>query len=434
MCFHIDDGYFDPPALRTRKIMPEISQPYLSMIVSIAVGLLVGLERGWAQRDSGKGRRVAGFRTFGLIGLLGGLGGLAPDIVAAVLGAGTAAILAIGYYRGADKDHLSATTTLAGIVTFGASFCATRLSPALGLAIGAATFAILSARQSMHALLRGMDESEIEGVSRFLLVALIVLPLLPDAAYGPFDAWNPRKIWMVVVFVMGLSFAGYAVSRRLGRDRGIVLVALAGAIVSSTAVTADYARRLRTEPEARSVLSAGIAVASIVMFVRAQLIALALTPRAVPTLAVAMAPATLIALVFALIAWRRHGKGGDSPAISNPLGFGTALMLAALVAGLSLAARWALERFGQKGMAAVLTLTGMSDVDAAIMTMAGLPTNLLDNQTAGLILAGAILANTLAKAVMTVVIGWGHGGIRAALPLFASLAASTVSLAVLTTL
>ncbi|GAY21778.1 MULTISPECIES: MgtC/SapB family protein [Sphingobium] len=408
--------------------MPDIGQPYLAMIASIAIGLLVGLERGWTQRELGKGRRVAGFRTFGLIGLLGGMGGLAPDIVAATLGMGVAAILTVGYSRSADQEHLSATTTLAGLLTFGASFCATRIAPALGLAIGAATFAILSARQSMHAMLRGMDESEIESVSRFLLVALIILPLLPDAAYGPYDAWNPRNIWMVVVFVMGLSFAGYAVSRRFGQDRGILLVALTGAIVSSTAVTADYARRLRDEPGARSLLSAGIAVASIVMFVRVQLVALVLIPRALPTLALTMAPATLVAVAFALVAWRRHGGAGNGMGLSNPLGFGPALMLAALVAGLSLAARWALVRFGQQGMAVVLTLTGISDVDAAVMTMAGLPPDLLDDHVAGLILGSAVLANTLAKAMMTMVIGWGHGGVRAALPLFAALVAAAVSL------
>lgn len=410
--------------------MPDITHPYLSLIASIAVGLLVGLERGWTQRDFGKGRRVAGFRTFGLTGLLGGLGGLAPDMVAAALGIGTAAVLTVGYARSADQDNLSATTTLSGLLTFGAGFCATRVSPTLGLATGAAIFAILSARQSMHALLRGMDESEIEGVSRFLLVALIILPLLPDAAYGPYDAWNPRKIWMVVVFVMGLSFAGYAISRRFGRDRGVLLVALTGAIVSSTAVTADYARRLRDEPDGRQLLSAGIAVASIVMFVRVQLVAMALVPRALPSLALTMAPATLVAVMFAVVAWRIYGKGSDGTAIANPLGFTPALILAALVAGLSLAARWALEHFGQEGMAVVLTLTGISDVDAAVMTMAGLPPHAIGDRTAGFVLGGAVLANTLAKGVITVVIGWGHGGMRAALPLFAALVAAAASLAV----
>ncbi len=408
--------------------MFDIAYPYFPLIASIAVGLLVGLERGWAQRDFGQGRRVAGFRTFGLIGLTGGIGGLLPDMVAAVLGLGIAAILAIGYARSADQNHLSATTTLAGLLTFAAGFGATRISPMLGLAAGAAIFAILSARQSMHALLRGMDESEIEGVSRFVLVALIILPLLPDAAYGPYEAWNPRKIWMVVVFVMGLSFAGYAISRRFGRDKGVLLVALTGAIVSSTAVTADYARRLRDEPDGRPLLSAGIAVASIVMFLRVQLVTFALIPRAMPSLALTMAPATIVAVAFALFVWRGHGKSGGGSAISNPLGFTPALLLAALVAALSLAARWALAHFGEEGMLVVLTLTGISDVDAAVLTIAGLPPDILNDRTAGLVLGSAVLANTFAKAVMTIIIGWGHGGLKSAIPLLTALTAGVAGL------
>lgn len=412
----------------TAGVNPAIIQPYLPLLAAMAIGLLIGMQRGWAQRSFGAGRRVAGFRTFGLVGLIGGIGGLVPDMVAAALVIGVAAVMTAGYIRSADQDHLSATTTLAGVLTFAASFCATRLSPSLGLAIGGATFAILSARQSLHTLLKGMDDQEIEGVSRFLLVALVILPLLPDRAMGPYEAWNPRDIWLVVVFVTGLSFAGYALSRRLGQDRSIVLVALTGAIVSSTAVTAEYARRLRDEPALRGPLAAGIAIASIVMFVRVQLLTLALIPRALPNLALTMAPATLISVSFAILAFRRHRGDGAKVNISNPLGFGPALMLAAMVIVLSLVARWALHRFGEQGMAIVLTLTGISDVDAAVITMSGLPAAMLNDQTAGLSLACAVLANTFAKAVMTVVIGWGHGGVRASIPLFAALATAAASI------
>jgi uncharacterized membrane protein (DUF4010 family) len=412
----------------TAGVSPSIIQPYMPLLAAIAIGLLIGMQRGWAQRSFGTGRRVAGFRTFGLIGLIGGIGGLAPDMMAAALAIGVAAVLTAGYVRSVDQDHLSATTTLAGILTFAASFCATRFSPVFGLAIGGATFAMLSARQSMHALLRGMDDQEIEGVSRFLLVSLVILPLLPDRAMGPYEAWNPRNIWLVVVFVIGLSFAGYALSRRLGQGRSILLVALTGAIVSSTAVTAEYARRLRDEPTIRGPLAAGIAIASIVMFVRVQLLALALIPRALPTLALTMAPATFVAILFALFAFRHHRGDSAKVSIANPLGFGPALILAAMVIVLSLVARWALHHFGQQGMAVVLTLTGISDVDAAVITMSGLPAHMLNDRTAGLSLGGAVLANTLAKAIMTVVIGWGHGGVRASIPLFAALGTAAASI------
>ena len=119
----------------------------------------------------------------------------------------------------------------------------------------------------------------------------------------------------------------------------------------------------------------------------------------------------------------------QSPAFGNPPGCGAALGLAALVAVLSLAARWALAAFGSSGIAVVLGLTGFSDVDAAVLTLAGLPAGLLDDRTAGLVLAIPVLANTAIKAGMTIAIGWGEGGLRAAVPLFASLAASAIALA-----
>ena len=408
--------------------MPDLSDPMMSLLVALAAGLLVGMERGWAQRQIARGRRVAGFRTFGLIGLIGGLAGLGPDGIAAVLGLGVAAVLAIGYARSASTDHLSSTTTIAGLVTFGAGFAATRGLPIPGLAAAAATFAILSARSSMHALLKGMSEAEIESVARFALVALVILPILPDADFGPYDAWNPRRIWMVVVLVMGLSFVGYVAARRLGSDRGILIVAFTGAIVSSTAVTISLARRLREEPEAHGALTAGIAVASLVMFVRVQLLALVLVPRVVPALALAMAPATLVAAVYALIAWRRQARKTEAIALGNPFSFGPAILLAGLVAILSLAARWSLERFGSGGMALVLGLTGLSDVDAAVITLAGLPEASLDDWMGGFVLAVPVMANTAAKAGMAALIGWGRGGLRAALPLVAALLASAAVL------
>ncbi|MBU3077867.1 MgtC/SapB family protein [Sphingomonas quercus] len=395
-----------------------------------AAGLLIGMERGWSQRALAPGRRVAGFRTFGLIGLAGGVAGLAPDMMAAALGLGVMLVLAIGYARSATADALSATTSITGMLTFAIGFAAVHVGPVPALGTAAATFILLSARRSMHALLRGLSETEVEAVARFVLVALVILPLLPDADYGPYGAWNPRRIWMVVVLVAALSFAGYVAARRLGSDHGIVVVALAGAMVSSTAVTADYARRLRGEPEARGALTAGIALASIVMFVRVQVLTAALAPRALPALALAMAPATVVATGLALFVWRRQRATASAAVkLGNPFDFAPALLLAGLVAILSVVARWAQATFGGEGLAVALGLTGMMDVDAAVMALAGLPDSALDGATAGMVLAVPVLTNTAVKGAMTIAIaGWREGG-RAAAPLFAALVASLLGLA-----
>jgi uncharacterized membrane protein (DUF4010 family) len=406
----------------------DFSQQAVALAAALGAGLLVGLERGWRQRDRPDGSRAAGFRTFGLLGLAGGLAGLLPDALAAVVALVAGLVVVAGYRAEAEGPSRSATTAVAGLLTIAIGIVATRIGPGLALGAAAACFALLNARATLHGLLRGMGEEEIDAVARFLLVALVVLPLLPDAQYGPYDAWNPRRIWLVVVLVAGLSFAGYAASRRWGGERGLLVVAASGALVSSTAVTVDYARRMRAEPERQGALVAGIALASVVMFLRVQAITLALAPMALPALALALAPATVVAVVFAALACRRqHGMPAAAVKLGNPLDFRPALGLAAMVAVLSVAARWALATFGGNGMATVLALTGMMDVDAAVITLAGLPPGAVDPGLAGLLLAGPVLANTLVKAGMAMVLAPGRAGLKAALPLLASFAASALA-------
>lgn len=411
------------------QISPEYGTALTALAAAAASGLIVGVERGWSLRGRPSGGRVSGVRTFGLIGLTGGIAGLVPDIIAAVIALGVVALIVVGYFRSADRDHVSATNAVTSVLTFAMGMAAVRIAPVVALAIAGTTFALLSARRYLHRLLEGLSETEIESVARFLVVALVVLPLLPDQAMGPLDAWNPRRIWMVVVLVAGLSFAGYVAARRWGQQRGILVVAVTGAIVSSTAVTAEYARRMRDEPDARAALAAGIALASIVMFVRVQLLTALLVPAALPSLALTMAPATLVAGGFALLGWiRQRHAAAPQVKLGNPFDFGPALILAGSVAVLSLAARWALQHWGGEGIAVVLGLTGLMDVDAAVLTMAGLPSGTLGPWMAGVVLAVPVLANTTIKAALAAGIAWGHGGVRAALPLLAALLASAIAM------
>lgn len=418
-------------------------QPLVGLAAAVLAGLIVGVERGWTQREKPAGGRVAGIRTFGILGLIGGLSGLLPDAAMAVLLGGAALVIASGYRSAVRGDQLSATSALAAVLTLAIGCVATRLSPMLGLGTAAASFALLRARHTLHALLRGLDEREIEAVARFLLVALVVLPLLPDAEFGPYGAWNPRKIWMVVVMVTGLSFVGYVLARRMGQGeeqgegrgqgrgqgRGIMIVALTGALVSSTAVTAAYARRLQTEPEARGALIAGIALASVVMFIRVQVLTLVLVPRAWPSLALALAPAVIAAVGMAALAWRRQAAPArGSLNLGNPFDFRPALILAGFVAVLSLVARWALAQFGGQGMALLLALTGMMDVDAAVLTLSGLPRAALGDELAGIVLAGPVIANTVLKGFMALALGGGRHGMRAAAPLLVAAAASAIAI------
>ncbi|MCW3835530.1 MgtC/SapB family protein [Sphingomonas canadensis] len=404
-----------------------IDEPMRALAAALAVGLLVGLERGWHQRGEPDGGRVAGFRTFGLIGLGGGIAAMLPDLVAAMIAAGTGAALVAGYAAALRRDEsLSATTTVVGLITFGLGYLSARGMAVQALAAAAVVIAVLAARTRLHGLLKGLSEKEIESAVRFALVALVVLPLLPDTDFGPYDAWNPHRIWLVVVIVLGLSFAGYVAARRFGPERGLLVTALTGALVSSTAVTATYARRLREKSGAEHALVAGIALASTVMLVRVQVLTFMLAPYASLSLALTMMPALVVALALAALALRRKGEGGETGEVKlgNPLDFGPALLLAGLVAVLAVVGRWALERWGSHGVAALLGITGMVDVDAAVLTLAGFPPGTIDGWTAGVVLSIPILVNTAIKGLMALTIAGGRQGVRASAPLFAAVLAS----------
>jgi uncharacterized membrane protein (DUF4010 family) len=264
---------------------------------SLAVGLLIGLERGWSARDGAAGTRVAGFRTFGTLGLIGGVAGLVPAPVGAATVVMAGAILLVGYVRqSARADGMSATAALVGLATVLLGMACTTGYPREAMASAAIVALILAMRTTLHNWLRGLEPGEIRAAMRFAILAVVILPFLPDQQFGPLDALNPYRLWFVVVLVCGLSFAGYVMARRVGAEHGLILAALCGALVSSTAVTAAYARRLRTGDGPPGTLMAAIGLASAIMFARVFILTALLAPEALRSLFFTIGPALAICL------------------------------------------------------------------------------------------------------------------------------------------
>jgi uncharacterized membrane protein (DUF4010 family) len=397
------------------------------LVMPLAIGLLIGLERGWQQRAATPGSRVAGMRTFGLFGLIGGLAGFVAGVsgsagwaVSAVLVLAGCALVVIGYRR--DKSP-SATTEAAALVTLGLGWLAGHGLPVPALALAVVTAFLLAQRARLHAWLEGLSEADFHAVVLFAVIAGALWPVLPDRAMGPLNAWNPRELWLVVVVVCAISFAGYALGRRLGPERGVLAMAGVGAIYSSTAVTAALAQRIKTEPDARPRLAAGIAIASLVMFARTGLLVGLLVPFAFLGFARVVGPAALLALVLAWLLARRAATAppGEAPK-GNPFALLPALGFALLVALVQLVVHWMQQRFGDSGVAFTLALAGALDVDAAIVALRGLPRGSIAPALAGAILALPVLLNTLFKAGVTVALA-GRAGWQGAWPLLAAGAA-----------
>jgi uncharacterized membrane protein (DUF4010 family) len=389
------------------------------LVMPLAIGLLIGLERGWQQRSARPGSRVAGLRTFGLFGLIGGLAGFAAGMaqgwaVSAVLLLAGCALVIIGYRR--DKSP-SATTEAAALVTLGLGWLAGHGLPVAALALAVVTAFLLAQRARLHAWIEGLSESDFHAVVLFAVIAGALWPVLPDRAMGPMNAWNPRELWLVVVVVCAIGFAGYALGRRLGPGKGLLVTAGVGAIYSSTAVTASLAQRIGPEPESRPRLAAGIAIASLVMFVRTGLLVGLLVPFAFLGFAQVVGPAALVALVLAWVLSRRAAAAPAGAAPSgNPFALLPALGFALLVALVQLVVHWMQARYGDRGVAFTLAFAGAMDVDAAIVALRALPRGSIAPELAGAILALPVLLNTLLK-LGVVVVTAGRAGWRAGLSL-----------------
>ena len=410
-----------------------LSFPNLTGIaLAFALGLLIGVQRGWATRAGPPGSRFAGVRTFGLLGLAGGIAGALhgqAEGLATVMLAGTAALVVIGYWRATQRSpSISGTGSMVGLLTMACGFIAGSGNAALASVATGLMLLVLAMRDQLHGWVRAIDEREMQAIARFALIALVVLPLLPDTRFGPYLAWHPRQLWMVVVLVCGFSFLGYVAARKLGASRGVLATSAAGAVVSSTAVTASLAGKLRDGEGDVAVLNAGVALASAMMFARVMALTGALAAPVLPCMALWAVPGLLVSLAGAawLIRKRPFAAGDpDGPMpLRNPFAFGPALLLMLLVMVLTVVARWVEVRFGNAGLATVLALSGMMDVDSAIITLGNLPPGTLPVRTAALVLMPPVLLNTAIKAGMAVsVAGWRQARASAAI-LIASLIAS----------
>ena len=378
------------------------AQEALGAGVGLAIGALVGLERGFKLRDQKEGTRVAGVRTFSLIGLGSGLAGVIA--VKQPLAAGTVIIAILGYLAIAYAPRLQAkgdaTSPVAAAVTVAAAFLAGLGSVGLALAAGAILVFILALKDSIHEFVDRLDQKDISALARYGIIALAVLPFLPDQPMGPYGAWNPSKLWWVVVLVTGFSFAGYVANRIFGERNGTIATALIGGAYSSTAVTQSLAQRLGTE-KGQGAEPAGIALASAVMYLRVIVLVAILAPRILIPFVTLLIPALITAWGAGWLLYRRAERSDAPAAPGNPIALVPALGFLAFVATAAVVARWAQGQFGEQGIAVLLFLMGSMDVDASIVTAGGLPPQAIGAPLAAIAIGGTIIANMAVKIGVT---------------------------------
>lgn len=397
----------------------------------LAAGALVGIERGWKLKGEKPGTRVAGVRTFILLGLAGAIAGLigarGQALAAGSMVAAAAALLTIAYSRALAAQH-DATSAVAALAVLGIGFLAGSGNAGLAVACAAVTVLVLALREELHGFVGRMDSADVKALARYSVIALAVLPFLPDKSFGPYQAWNPSQLWWVVVLVTGFSFMGYVANRMFGARHGTIATALIGGAYSSTAVTQSLAQRLGAG-RGGGAEPAGIALATAVMYLRILVLVAVLAMRMWVPLAILIAPALVVAWIAGWWLYRKAPRHDGPAPPGNPIALLPALAFLLFVAIAALAARWAEGQFGQQGLALLLLITGSMDVDVAIITAGGLSPSAISADLMALAIAGTILANMAVKLGITLAYARGKG-VGAALALLASMAALAASLVV----
>jgi len=402
----------------------------IHLAAATGLGLLMGLEREWSQREEDS--RFGGVRTFALISLSGAAASYAgralalPALPLAAFAA-IAALVAVSYFVTSGRGELGMTTEVSALLSFVLGMLCGQGEVSVAAAIGVTAVMLLALKDSLHALARRMESHDVEATLRFALITAIVLPLLPDRSYGPppFDVLNPYQVWLMVVLIAGLNFAGYLLVKLAGAEQGLGLAGLLGGLVSSTAVSLGFAQRSKSQPAASSALALGILLAWTVMFVRViaevAVVNGSLVPRVAP-IAGALACAGLVAIAWL---YRARGRGPrDTPGAepANPLELRMAIRFALLYAAITVGAKAAQLYLGDAGLYLAGALAGVTDVDAITLSMSNLAASSgLEPVVAARTIGIAVLSNTVTKCAMVCALG-APALRRAMVPIGASLA------------
>lgn len=390
--------------------MPTYLEIAQNGAMALLMGLLIGLERQHSQKADEP--LFAGFRTFPVITLTGFVSGLGakagfPWVLPVAL-AGVCAVAVVAYFVTAQGQHKGATTEFVAILAFvlGALAAVDHMIPAATFAV--VTTLLLSIKAPLHRFAEKIQEEEIYAILKFGIVTVIVLPLLPNRSFGPFQVLNPRLVWWMVVLISTVSMLGYVLMRFLGAQRGIAITGFLGGLASSTAATFGLSQKAREAGEAAArYFALGIVIASTIMFLRILILAFVIHPTLGGVLAMPITFPAVAGVGIGIFLWMK--KGGQAEAklqVKNPMELGQAIQFAMIFAVVLFISKASHHYFGSAGVYVASALAGLADVDAVTVSSARLARDgVLASNTAGvsILLAGAM--NTLVKGGIAAVVG-----------------------------
>lgn len=404
------------------------------LAIAALIGLGIGTERQWSGHASGPEARFAGMRTFFMLGLVGGVAGLllasGSDLAASALIAGCAALAVVAFVLATRRpgSELDATTEVAAIVVVALGALAGLGWIVLASGAGSVVVLVLSEKSRLHATVGKLEEAELRGALRFAVLALVVLPILPERTLVAGVEIQPRTIWMIVLFFCALNYAAFVARRLVSPDRGYGVAGALGGFISSTAVTLLYSRRSRSQPELAKPLAGGVIAACTVLVPRVLIVSAVISPSVSWRLLPYIGPALIVGA--ALTAWSVRDAAGATVAEDarvSPLRLRLAIQMALAFQLSMLAIDYVRARWSLPGLYATASFLGLTDVDALTVSMSRMPDELAAGIAARAIAVG-ILANTLFKSLVAATLGGEEFRWRAAVGLLLMAATATAAL------
>ncbi|HHX8580108.1 TPA: MgtC/SapB family protein [Vibrio diabolicus] len=383
-----------------------------NLLIALLLGAIVGTQRGWVMRNSVEGSRVAGIRTFSLVGLLGGLVGILANIYTPLLiGFALIALVILTCISFVIQQKKSGDVSITGVVSIMVVFVLGNLAVS-GEAVLAAAAAVITAvvldnKRELHQALQKLQEYELDAALRLLLISIVMLPLLPNQSYGPWNALNPYEIWWMVVLIASISFVGYFAIKIGGAKRGILFTSVFAGLSSSTALTLQFSHLSREQASISPLLASGILLSCGTMFPRLLIVLSVINPQLVKLLWPIVMAMMVALYIPAWWIWRRSEveQIEQSNKQTNPLALQSALFFGLVLAVIMLLAHALSDWFGNAGVLILSALSGITDVDAISLTLGRQSTQTLSVTTAALGILIAASVNTIVKMGMVIAIG-----------------------------
>ena len=388
--------------------MPNSLSLLVNFVTVLGIGLLIGAERE-RRKGAGPSRASAGIRTFTAASLAGAVSVMVGGaVMLAVTVAGVAALAAVAYFRSREDDP-GLTTEIALILTALLGGLAMQ-QPAIAAGVAVGLAALLAARTPLHHFVSSvLSETEVRDALIFAGATLVVLPLLPNQAMGPYGALNPRSIWIVVILVMAISAAGHILVRALGARFGLPAAGLASGFISSTATIGAMGARVRKSPDVIRAAVAGAALSTVATVVQMGLVLAATSTATLRTLSMPLIFASIVAIAYGAAFTVRALREQDVPdpqqgkAFSLPAALAFALTLSAILVA-SAALR---EQFGETGAIVAAAAAGFVDTHSAAIAIASL---VASGKMSAVDAVFPVLAGLSTNTISKIIFAWSSGG------------------------